>query len=239
MKSLMSALAFTTAIRLGPSGSPSRWMAAWLWIPGGLAGLIWALAIRLFGPNAYGLGLALTGEAVLTGARPWRGLAKTFDGWATPRDHRSDIRRQPAIGPVGAVFIALAMVLLWAGVRHNASLSSWVWVMPPLWARAAMAWGMSWRGADPADLDYRALLRTTEGGLGSWVPLIVALGLGVVVSGFEGVDVFGASLILTGLFLLWGRKLFGGLNQEIVNAAVIVMEVLALFFLAAFSAPPL
>lgn len=239
MNSLAEAFRWTTRIPIPGFNRDGRFLAAWLWAPGILAGLIWALAIHLFGPNAYGFGVAVGGEAVLTGGRPWQGLAKTFDGWAADCDSRSGTRRERALGAVGALFVAMVLVLLWAGVHHGSNLATWVWVMPPLWARAAMAWGMSWRGADPSDLAYGRLLQVSQGGTGSWVPLILALALGVVVTGFEGVDVFGAALVLTGLFLLWGRRLFGGLNQDVLQAAVIVMEVLTLFFLGAFSAPPL
>lgn len=235
---LRSALASTTRIRSAHPGRPGRWTVAWYWLPGLMAGFIWFLAMWIFGATTFGFVAAVGGEALLTGARPWRGLAAIMDAWEGSRAQRSSVRRRGLVGPAGLLFVGLALLALWSGVHHGGNLVPWVWVLPPLWARAAMAWVTSWKSLDPSDTAFHALSAATDRGTGSWIPLLVALGLGVVLAGFAGVDAFGLSMVVTGAFLWWGRRMFGGMNTELQSAAVVVMEVLAVFFLVLFTAPP-
>lgn len=238
MRSMRSAIAFLTRIPTGFNGPLQRGTVAWFWIPGLLAGLVWYLSFQLFGPTALGAVCAIGGEAVLTGGLHWDGWVDTFDGWMAPKDRRTVARRDSRIGTGGALFLGLALLAFWTLWTNSGSLSPMILILPPLWARASMAWGVSWRYVDPSSGSLNALVEATDGGTASWVTLIMSLLIAVLAIGFEGVNVFGGTLLVVGLFMLWARKLFGGMNGDVLGASAILTEIVGLYFLVAVAAHP-
>jgi cobalamin synthase len=182
-----------------------------------------------------GMIVAVGGETVLTGGMHWKGLVKTFDAWTAPRVDRSGVRRQWGAGAVGVLFMILALLALWTLWRNGGALVPVVWIMPPLWARALMAWASSWRRVDESSSWMSKLSLATSQGSGAWITLVVALGIGVMALGFEAINVFGGSLILVGLFMWWGVRLFRGMNEDLLFASVILTEIVALYLIIIFT----
>ncbi|PSR20766.1 MAG: hypothetical protein C7B45_13550 [Sulfobacillus acidophilus] len=134
---------------------------------------------------------------------------------------------------MGAFFLALALLGLWTLWQHASALVPVVWILPPLWGRAIMAWATSWRGIDVSSARMAKLSEEAHQGAGAWVSLAIALGLGVLTLGFQAVDAFGVTLVVTGLFLWWGVRRFGGMNEDLLYAVVILAEIAALYVIVA------
>lgn len=233
MKGARAALALLTRI---PARDPEVWpryTVAWFWLPGILAGIIWYIAIQIFGATGAGMIAAIGGEAVLTGGLHWKGLAKVVDAWSAPRQDRSQVRRSAGVGAVGVLFVTLALLAFWTLWQHGGAVVPAVWLMPPLWARAIMAWASSWRRIDPSSAWTTRVGKETGSGSGAWMALAVAMLLGLYVMGFRAIDVFGGSLILVGLFLWWGMRKFSGLNEDLLFASAILTEIIALYLIVA------
>lgn len=235
MNNPRTALALFTRIPVGRLNTWGRYTAAWLWLPGILGGIVWYLAFQLFGSTDIGMIAAVGGEAILTGGVHWRGFVKIFDAWTAKPIERSQIRRQWGAGAVGILFVVLALMALAALWKHGGALVPIVWIMPPLWARALAAWASTWRRVDDSSAWMARLARETHLGSGAWITLVIALALGAVSLGFQAVDVFGGSLIIVGLFLWWGVRLFRGMNEELFFASVILTEIVALYLIIIFT----
>lgn len=232
MKNLRAAIGFLTRIPMREA-EPQRGMLAWFWLPGLMAGIVWYLAFQALGPTGLGAAAALAGEAVLTGGLHWDGLVDTFDGWMAPPAKRVQARRDARIGTGGALFLGLVLLAFWTLWSNAGGLSPVMLILPPVWARASLAWGVSWRGLDPSSRSLNGIVQVTEGGLWAWIPLMAALLFGILAMGFEGVNVFGGTLLVVGVFLLWGRRLYGGMNGDVIGASAIVTELVSLYFIIA------
>lgn len=239
MKGVRASLALLTRIPVGRPGSWPRYTAAWLWLPGLLAGMIWYASYELFGSTGLGMIAAVGGEAALTGVIHWRGLANTMDGLTSAPASRSWDRRTTGVQAAGVLFIGLALLAFWSLWTNSGTLGPAEWLLPPLWARAVLAWGFTWRRVDRSSRSAHNLFRDTEHGAGAWITLLVALIIGVYVLGFQAVEVLGGSLVAAGLFLWWASRLFRGLNEDVLFAGVLVAELVALVILAVVAPPAL
>lgn len=237
VRGVRASLGLLTRIPVGGFEVWPTYSAAWFWIPGLLAGIIWYFSYQVLGSTGAGMIGAIGGEAILTGAVHWRGFAKTVDGWTSRRAERNSDRRRFGIGVAGVLFMALALLALWTLWINAGALGPGVWLLPPLWGRAVLAWGTTWRRVDVSSPRASKFFRETHRGTGAWITLLIALVIGVYILGFEAVGVFGATLIVSGLFVWWGSRLFRGLNEDVLWACVIVAEVVALYILA-LTAPP-
>lgn len=235
MRGPRAALALLTRIPTGLSGDWPRYTVAWFWLPGFMAGAIWYLSFYIFGSTTIGMICAVGGEALLTGGMHWRALAGTFDGWAAGPSNRRWTRRSHAIGGSGALFIGLALLAFWTMWQHGSPIMPMLWILPPVWGRALMAWGTTWRQSDPSSAWMVKLSKATKNGVGSWIPLLITIGFGVLLLGFQSIEIFGATLLLTGLYLLWGRHMFRGLNEEVLFSSSLVAELISLYFLVAMA----
>lgn len=233
MKGTRDSIALLTRLPVGVVETYALYTVAWFWLPGLMAGLIWYIAFHLFGSTGAGMIVAVGGEAIFTGGMHWQGWVKALDGWTAAAPDRRWVRRSRQAGPFGVLFVGLALFALWTLWQHGSALMPLVWMMPPLWGRAMMAWGASWRRIDASSAPMAQLGEQTHHGAGAWISLLIALGLGVLVMGFRAVDVFGVTLVVSGLFLWWGVRRFGGMNQELLYAVVILSEIVALYVMVA------
>lgn len=235
MRGVRAAIALLTKVPMGTLEEFPLHTVAWFWIPGVLAGIIWYVAFSLFGSTGVGMIAAVAGEAVLTGGLHWRGLAKIFEGWTASKGNRIAERRQAGLGAAGVLFMVFAALALWTLWQHGGALIPVVWMMPPLWGRALMAWAATWRRVDPSSASYAKFADATRHGSGAWIPLVVTIVLGILALGFEGVTVFGATLVLVGLFLWWGARVFRGMNQELFFASALLTEIVSLYLMVAMT----
>jgi adenosylcobinamide-GDP ribazoletransferase len=233
MNGTRDSLALLTRLPVGPVERYARYTAAWFWVPGLMAGIVWYIAFHLFGSTGAGMIAAVGGEAVLTGGMHWQGWAKALDGWSGSPAQRRQARRSWAVGPVGVLFLGLALLAFWTLWQHASALVPVVWILPPLWGRAIVAWGTSWRGVDPSSARMAKLSEQAQHGAGAWISLVIGLGLGVLMMGFRAVDTFGVTLVVTGLFMWWGVRRFGGMNEELLYGVVILAEIAALYVIVA------
>jgi hypothetical protein len=239
MKGARAAIYLLTAIPVGSGISVTPYTAAWFWLPGLLVGAVWYLAFHIFGATGIGMIAAVGGEAILTGGRPWNGWARAFDLWSVSKERRTEVRRRGSVGAAGVVATGLALLAFWTLWEHGGSLTPMMWVLPPLWARAIPAWGASWRSTDPSSEWLDQLHQTTAYAAGAWITLLVSMAFGLLVMGFEAIALLGLVLLLMGAFLWWGQRLTAGMNETWLNTAVILTEIITLYFLVAIVQPSL
>ncbi|MCY0877356.1 MAG: adenosylcobinamide-GDP ribazoletransferase [Firmicutes bacterium] len=239
MKHARAAIRLLTAIPVGDAVPVTPYAAAWFWLPGLLASAVWYLAFHIFEATGVGMIAAVGGEAILTGGRVWQGWASLFDMWGTSKDRRIEVRRAAGAGAVGTLATGLALLALWTLWEHGGNLTAVMWMLPPLWARAVMAWGVSWRRTDPSSVWLDQLRKTTAYAAGAWVTLLIAIGFGVLAMGFEAIALLGLILVAMGAFLWWAQRLSGGMNETVLNAAMVLTEILTLYLLVAVVQPVL
>lgn len=219
-----------------PRGAPS----AWAWPLAGLAvGLIAAavatggLALGLGSPASAGL--ALTAQALATGALHEDGLADCADGfWGgrTP-ERRLAIMADSRVGSYGVLALILVTLLRWSAL---AGLLAAGWTWGPLLAAAALS---RW----PMALALGVLRPTRPGGLGAGVgrPTGPTLALGAGTAAALAFAAAGAAALVAALAALGAavavialaRAKIGGQTGDVCGAAQQASETAALLALLA------
>lgn len=235
---MRAALAFLTV--LGGHAAPDRRAPAWFAVVGALAGLlvggVWWGAAELW-PPALAAVLAVAAGAAVTGMLHLDGLADAADGLlpTLPADRRLAVMQAPDVGAFGVVAVVLALatqVLALASLRPEPLLLAGVWAA----SRAAMALtlrllpyaggGLATAfGADPEG--GRAVEVAAAAGLAGGVALIV------VARGWPGVAAAAGLGLGFGGVVLLGRRRLGGFTGDVLGAAGVVGETVALLVAAA------
>ena len=235
---MRAALAFLTV--LGGHAAPDRRAPAWFAVVGALAGLlvggVWWGAAELWPPTLAAV-LAVAAGAAVTGMLHLDGLADAADGLLPPlpADRRLAVMRAPDVGAFGVVAVVLALatqVLALASLRPEPLLLAGVWAA----SRAAMALtlrllpyaggGLATAfGADPEG--GRAVEVAAAAGLAGGVALIV------VARGWPGVAAAAGLGLGFGGVVLLGRRRLGGFTGDVLGAAGVVGETVALLVAAA------
>jgi len=257
---MRSALGFLTV--LGGHAAPDRAAPAWFAVVGALAGLlvggVWWGAAELW-PPALAAVLAVAAGAAVTGMLHLDGLADAADGLLPPLpdDRRLAVMRAPDVGAFGVVAVVLALlaqVLSLATLRPEPLLLAGTWAA----TRAAMALtlrllpyagtGLAAPFAPPAAGAASATTAASaadgeaaggEAGDGRWVGVAAAgglvggLALVVVAVGWPGVAVAAGLVGGFGAVVLLGRRRLGGFTGDVLGAAGVVGETVALLVAAA------
>lgn len=229
---MLSALSFLTVF--GRARRPGDTTLRWFPVIGALigsvvAGVYWA-AHEMWPPAVAGA-IVLAADLVVTGALHLDGLADSADGLLAhlDRERRLAVMADPAVGAFATVTVVVVLLLRWSvladpGIGTGAIVA--VWAI----SRTAAA-------AVPAVMEYArpgGLAETFRRGASPWVlGWLVPLGAGlVVVSGWRGGAASVAAVIAPAMVLLLSQHRLGGFTGDVLGAAIVLSETVALVVLA-------
>ena len=230
------ALAFLTPLPVGTTEPPDRRTLAWFPFVGALIGTVlggvWWGAERLW-PAPVAAGLVVAADLALTGMLHLDGLMDTADGLLPhiSRERRLAVMAQPDVGAFG---VAIAVVVI--GLRFTALAS-----MPPSVLLLAGVWCASRTtmaviaGALPYVRD-QGLAASVAGN--AWRPtglygLIASISIGAFAGG-RAQEAAVASVFVGALAVaLFARRRIGGFTGDVLGAAGVIGETVALVIAAA------
>jgi adenosylcobinamide-GDP ribazoletransferase len=228
-------LAFLTP--LGRAAVPDRSTMSWFPVVGALVGLIvgciWWGADRLW-PPAVAAGLTVVADLALTGLLHVDGLADSADGLLPqlPRERRLEVMADPAIGAYGVAVTACVLLLRFGAL---ASMEPSILLIAGAWCGSRTVMAVAARA-----LPYAR----AEGGLatvmlgGDWKPVglygvIAAVSLGAFAGGRRTEVAVAAGLVASTAVVLFARRRLRGFTGDVLGAAGMVGETVALVVAAA------
>ena len=228
--------AFALLTTFGRRGGRLR-AGALAWFPlvgvtlGAGLGCVWWASERLW-PRLVAAALTVAADLALTGALHLDGLADAADGLLphAPRERRLEIMRDPGVGAFG---VAVVGVVLMLRVTALSSRRPSILLLAGIWcaARATVA-------SVPRLVPYAretGIASPLLDGARGWPALLVvpAAGLAALGAGIAGaVAVAAGTLAAVGIVALSRRRL-GGFTGDVLGAAIVVAETLALVVAAA------
>jgi adenosylcobinamide-GDP ribazoletransferase len=230
------ALAFLTPLPVGTAEPPDRRTLAWFPVVGALIGSmlggVWWAAERLW-PAPVAAGLVVAADLALTGMLHLDGLIDTADGLLPhlARERRLAVMRQPDVGAYG---VAIAVVVI--GLRFAAltSMQPSVLLLAGIWCASRTTMAVI-SGALPYVRDH-GLASPVIGS--AWRPiglygLIASVSLGAFAGG-RLQEAAVASAFAGALFVaLLARRRIGGFTGDVLGAAGVIGETIALVVAAA------
>jgi adenosylcobinamide-GDP ribazoletransferase len=212
-----------------------RWFPLVGALIGGAVGLVWWAAAKAW-PAAVAAAIAVLADAVCTGMLHLDGLADSADGLLPhlPRQQRLEVMAEPGVGAFGVSVVVIALLLRFAAfdaLAPHVALVAGVWCA----SRAVMA------GA-AGSMPY-----VRPGGLASaFLPdrpaELAAVGVGGVVAGaalagwgrgWGGVVAVAGLVVVAAAVLLLARRRLGGFTGDVLGAAGVLGETVALVIAAA------
>jgi adenosylcobinamide-GDP ribazoletransferase len=226
-RDLRAAAGFLTSVPVG-AAPPGPGTLAWFPVVGVLVGLAvggaWWAAGEAF-PLLVAAGVAVLVDVVLTGALHLDGLADTADGVLPHVEggaaSRQAIMAAPDVGAFGVVSVAVALLLR---VSALASIEPDPWLVAGLWSgsRTAMALAL-------------AAVPYVGGGLGSSFGRSPVAVWGVfpavalcAIAGIAGIAALVALGVAATLVVLLARARLGGVTGDVLGAAGVAGETVAL-----------
>ncbi|HEU5003623.1 MAG TPA: adenosylcobinamide-GDP ribazoletransferase [Actinomycetota bacterium] len=247
---MLEALAFLTVIPVGSRArTPSRTTLIAFPLVGLLVGAMWAV-VGWAGHALWGslpaAALVLIADAGLTGALHLDAVADVADGWASrkPAEEALAVMRDPAIGAIGAGMLGATLLVRWsllAALIARAAPAGhwWVLAVAPVIGRCAMVWTLQWAGNRPAGDAPRPPSLTDAWAGAGWRIAAGVAGLGGVVAleagGVRGVLALALAGAAAWGAAAWARRRFGRVVGDVVGAAGMAAEVVALAVLSAGS----
>jgi adenosylcobinamide-GDP ribazoletransferase len=222
------ALAFLTP--LGGARTPTPRALPWFTVVGaavgaGVGGAWWA-GTRIWTP-LVGAALAIVVDLALTGMLHVDGLADSADGLLPhlPRERRLDVMARPDIGAFGVAAIGGALVLelaVLASMRPDVVLVVALWSVTRGQAALALA---SMRYARPGGL--------AEAFRGRPAPAVAMLLVALAVLAVRAPAAALVSVLAAAGVLALAHRRIGGFTGDVLGAAIVVAQVLALLAAAA------
>jgi adenosylcobinamide-GDP ribazoletransferase len=230
------ALAFLTPLPVGTAEPPDRRTLAWFPIVGALIGTVlgavWWGAERLW-PAPVAAGLVVAADLALTGMLHLDGLMDTADGLLPhlTRERRLAVMRQSDVGAYG---VAIAIVVIGLRFAALASMQPSVLLLAGIWCASRTTMAVI-SGALPYMREY-GLASQVVGS--AWRPiglygLIASVSLGAFAGGrlqeAAVASVFAGALVIA----LCARRRIGGFTGDVLGAAGVIGETVALVAAAA------
>lgn len=229
------ALAFLTP--LGGAAEPDPRTFSWFPAAGALIGAVlggvWWGAERLW-PPAVAAAIVVAADLALTGLLHVDGLVDAADGLLPqlPRERRLAIMVEPTVGAYGVAVVGAVLLLRFAAL---ASMEPDVLLIAGIWCGSRTAMAVAARAVPYA---------RAEGGLasallgGDWRPvglygLIAAVSLGAFADGRRTELAVVAGLLASAGVVALARRRLGGFTGDVLGAAGIVGETVALLVAAA------
>ena len=233
--SLRPAVAFLTSV--GGAAAPEPGMVAWFPTVGAVLGLavggVWWAAGRIW-PPGIAAALAVTADLALTGLLHIDGLADSADGLLPhlPRERRLEVMAEPGAGAYAVAVVAIVLVLrvvALSAMHARPLLVAAIWCT----SRTAMAVTMNTVPyARSGDGLADAMLGASWPGI-TVFGLVAAVSLGAGGAGVRGVAAVGACMIAAAGVVALGRRQLGGFTGDVLGAAGVVGETVALVVAAA------
>jgi adenosylcobinamide-GDP ribazoletransferase len=228
------AIAFLTP--LGGAAVPDGRTLGWFPLAGAAigaaVGAAWWGADRIWTP-LLAAALAVVADLAVTGLLHVDGLADSADGLLpqVPRERRLEIMADPAVGAYG---VTVVVVVLGLRVAALAALTPDVLLLAAVWCASRTAMAVTARAVPYA---------RTGGGLatdlrgGRWRPVALlggalALALAALAGGLEPVAAVVAGLLAAALVVGIARRRLGGFTGDVLGAAGLVGETVALLAVA-------
>jgi adenosylcobinamide-GDP ribazoletransferase len=225
------ALAFLTPLPVGRSKPPDRTTLAWFPVVGALIGIalggLWWTAARWW-PPAVAAALVVAGDLALTGMLHLDGLIDSADGLLPHLDRarRLEVMAQPDVGAFGVTVAIATLGLRFAAL---ASMTPRVLLLAGIWcaSRTAMA-------AIAGSFHYvreQGLATSVHGG--PWKPialygLIASVSLGAFAGGRAQDGAVATVFVAAAAVALLARRRIGGFTGDVLGAAGVIGETVAL-----------
>ena len=215
---------------------PDRGTLAWFPIVGALIGTalgaVWWGAERLW-PAAVAAGLVVAADLAFTGMLHFDGLMDTADGLLPhlPREQRLAVMRQSDVGAYGVTIVVAVIGLRFAAL---ASMQPSVWLLAGIWCASRTTMAVI-SGALAYVRDH-GLATNVVGG--AWRPIgLYGLIASVSLGAFAGARLQEAAVASTFVgalvVALLARRRIGGFTGDVLGAAGVVGETVALVIAAA------
>ncbi len=198
---------------------------------GAALGCVWWASDRLW-PRLVAAALTVSADLAMTGALHVDGLADAADGLLphAPRERRLEIMRDPGVGAFAVAVVGVVLMLRVAALSSRApdiALLAGIWCA----ARAAVA-------SVPRFVPYAresGIASPLLDGAPGWPALLVVPAAGLAAL---GVGVAGAVAVAVGTLAAVGvvalaRHRLGGFTGDVLGAAIVVAETVALVVAAA------
>ena len=229
------ALSFLTPFG-GPSVPDSRTLS-WFPVVGALIGFllggIWWGAQELWSP-AVAAALVVAADLAITGLLHVDGLVDSADGLLpqVPRERRLQIMAEPTVGAYGVAVSGVVLLLRFATL---ASMDANVLLLAGIWCGSRTVMATAARAVPYARV---------EGGLasaftgGDWRPvglagLIAAVSLGAFAGGRQPELAVAVGMLAGAGVVAFARRRIGGFTGDVLGAAGVVAETVALLLAAA------
>lgn len=229
------AIAFLTPV--GRAATPDRRTLSWFPVVGAVLGAVlgglWWGAQELWTPLVAAV-VVVAADLALTGMLHIDGLADSADGLLpqAPRERRLAIMAEPTVGAYGVAVVAVVLLLR---VATLASLDANVWILAGAWSGARTVMAVAARA-----LPYAR----PEGGLasaflgGDWrttglAGLILAVSLGAFAGGRQPEVAVALGMAAGAGVVLLARRRLGGFTGDVLGAAGVVAETVALLVASA------
>ncbi|MEX2292961.1 MAG: adenosylcobinamide-GDP ribazoletransferase [Acidimicrobiales bacterium] len=229
------ALAFLTP--LGGPSVPDHRTLSWFPVVGALIGLVvgstWWGASELW-PPAVAAAIVVAVDLGLTGLLHADGLIDSADGLLpqVPRDRRLAIMAEPTVGAYGVIAAVVVLLLRYAAL---ASMRPSVLLVAGVWCGARTVMAVTARAvayARPGGGLATAMLG------GDWRPvglygLILAVSLGAFARGRQSELAVAVGMLAGAGLVVAARRRLGGFTGDVLGAAGMVTETVALLVAAA------
>ena len=228
------AVAFLTP--LGGATEPDARTLSWFPVVGALLGSavggIWWGAQEIW-PAAVAAAVVLAADLALTGMLHMDGLVDSADGLLpqVPRERRLAIMAEPAVGAYGVAVAAVVLLLRFSAL---ATMDASVLLVAGAWCGARTVMAVSAR-AVPYVRPRGGLAGAFTGG--DWRPvglagLVLAVSLGALSGGRQSELAIAVGMAAGALVVALARRRLGGFTGDVLGAAGVVTETVALLVAA-------